>query len=392
MKRFKITLESSTSCVGTCVGCALPLEMRMSQQPIIEDKDLDAFFNKLFEFYNGMENNALSKNDEIECIVVELVLGEHFNFSEEYLEILSKTLRIFFDKIGKKSVLAISTSGLLPPLKIKPKLDILHKYFKKEELEIHLVCNLNMFDKYYEKYQIMTELFKQYFTFINILTNFDNSLQLDQCSKFSHFLKNNKIIDFQLVYGLKTHNSHKVASSDQLFFAIYNNILNIAPSGHRQKDIHEELSKYLLKEQDLNIIDLLAPTTEKIISEQIYVSSNGDVHYLLSTMLGGIELDLRGGFKKVTSIFEKDAAQIYVDSNLNMKKDLMKTYIKSKTCNVCDYKENCYSSGLPLLANNFIKEGICYNPIIPFYKNAKELTQKYESLNRELKDFTNVND
>jgi hypothetical protein len=384
INRLKLVLETSTSCVGTCVGCALPVVERLQQKPIIEKENLQKYFQKIEEFIWNLEK----KTEKIfDFLIVELVVGEHFNYSQEYLNIFFQEIHQFFQKINKKYILAISTSGLVAKNKVEEKLKILHRFFDKEQLEVHLVCNLNKFNQYEKTYREMTKLFQKYFKYINILTNFDNQLPTQYCDQFAKYLQDFEITDFQLVYGLKQHNQDDVNYNPNLFYEIYHKILQYAPSGYRQRDVQEEIEKFE-NNTDKSIQEMIV-NVDNIVENQLFINSFGDVFNLIQTMFGGIELETRAGFQKITNIFDNEAINTYLNSKKIMKKTLTKKYLSQEVCQKCLYKERCYNVALPILSENFIHEGICYNPVIPFYKNKEHLISIYQEKNKNnfLKDW-----
>lgn len=384
INRLKLVLETSTSCVGTCVGCALPIVERLQQKPIIEKENLQKYFQKIEEFIFNLEKNT---NKTFNFLIVELVVGEHFNYSTEYLTSFFQEVHQFFKKINKKYILAISTSGLVVENKVEEKLKVLHQFFNREQVEVHLVCNLNKFEQYEKKYREMTNLFQKYFKYINILTNFDNQLPTKYCEQFAKYLKDFEITDFQLVYGLKQHNQDYVNYNPNLFYEIYHQILQYAPSGYRQRDIQEEIEKF--DKNSNKTIQEMVDNVDSIVENQFFINSFGDVFNVIQTMFGGIELETRAGFQKITNIFDNEAINKYLNAKKVIKKALTKKYLSKEVCQSCIYKERCYNVGLPMLIENFIHEGVCYNPVIPFYKNKEYLMSIYQEKNKnnDLKDW-----
>ena len=384
MKRLKIAIETSTSCVGTCSGCALTSAQRLSQIPVLND--LNKFFINLKKYYEDVLNYNKSNDNDFEYVVIELVVGEHFNFTDEYLVSLLSYVKIFLESTDKKYILAISSSGLLLRNKIEEKLKLVSSIFDKKNLEIHLICNLNEMEKFKNKYDDVLNLFQNYFSFTNLLVNFDNQLKLENCDLLASLITKYKITDFQLVYGLKQHNIHKVGHNNQLFYDVYNRILKTSSNGFRQNDIYTEMKKYTNKIDDVDSMqELIFSTVDKWFDEQIFISHDGEIFNLISTMLGGIELDERAGFKEITTIYDNNAFENYIHYKGHVKKELFKNYLKNKVCFNCKIKEECYSVGVPLLVNNLVKDNICFNPILSFYEHAEELVNKYD--NEILKDF-----
>jgi hypothetical protein len=263
----------------------------------------------------------------------------------------------------------------------------LHQFFDKKNLEIHLVCNLNKFSQYENIYREMTELFQNYFKYINILTNFDNQLPKEYCEQFAKYLQDFKITDFQLVYGLKQHNESSVNYQPELFYEIYHKILEYAPSGYRQRDIQEEIEKF----DDIGekSIQEMLSNIDNIVENQLFINYHGDIFHVIQTMFGGIELETRAGFQKITNIFENNVIEEYLNSKAILKKELTKIYLSNQVCQNCDFQERCYNVGLPTLNKHFIHDGFCYNPIIPFYKNKEYLISIYQEKNKynHLKDW-----
>lgn len=380
MKRFKIVIETSTSCVGKCVGCALtPLE-KSSLIPPINQENLSLFFKQISYFYHGLTSVT---GYEHEMIVVELVIGEHFTFDESYLQSLFQGINEFLFGTGKKYIVAISTSGLLPDYKILPKLELLARHFTKSSSEIHLVCNFNFFDAYKSKYDAALTLYKKYFDHINILTNFDGKLDLNTCPSFKDFLQKHQITDVQLVYGLKSHNLERFEGSKELFYQIHDRVILNQQTTHRRNDIYEA-SKISIDE-DASMQDILEKNLDSIIDQQVFISSNGDVHHIIPTMIGGIELDKRGGFKPVTNISDSESICAYRNSKSDVVKFLLRQYMRSKQCMACNHSRICYSSGLALLQKFFVHEKDCHNPMIPFYEN-KEMFNSFDA-DRALTDW-----
>lgn len=375
-KRFKIALETSTSCIGKCPGCALTSEQRLSQRPAVTD--ISNYVKKISSFYNNLKTKI--KGHEV--LVIELVVGEHFNFDKHYLESLYEELSIFLNSTNKKFIVAISTSGLLPLDKLKIKFEELSKYFKREQLEIHLVCNLNMIEKYEQKYREVLELCQIYFGLINILTNFDNQLKLENATVFSKIIKDFKITDFQLVYGLKQHNIKNVNFRTDLFYNIFEDIIRYNQSGFRQNDIKNELTRFITKENEENIVLEIKKGVDKWKEEQLYIDHNGNIYNFISTMIGGIELEERAGITPITNIYEKDCEELYIRDKKSTVVKLIKTYSNHNMCQYCNIKEECYSSGIPLMIDFFENNGKCENPILPFYKNSKTIIEsvKYSDI------------
>lgn len=56
-----------------------------------------------------------------------------------------------------------------------------------------------------------------------------------------------------------------------------------------------------------------------------------------------------------------------------------------ENCLYCNYSKECFESSLPLLNEKFIVDNNCYNPLIPFYENRKNI--KNDFLDRELIDW-----
>ena len=377
-KRFKMQIETSTSCVGTCTGCALTSAQRLSQVPVLQDTK--SFFERLSGFYS--ESIRILEDDYheyCEYVVVELGVGEHFNFTNDYIQDLAVNLKAFLERTGRKYIVSLSTSGLLPVHKMEEKLNILNSVIDKENLEIQLVVNLNAFEKYEKKYHDALDLFQKHSSFQNILINFDNQLPLENCEKFAKLLTKYAITDFQLVYGLKQHNMSKVGFENKLFYDVYREILKHAPVGYRQYDIRKGAYKFFNKKEEISIHDAINQAVSKCFNVQAFIDYEGKIYSLIYTMIGGIELDERAGFSSDVSIWEPDAAKKYFELDGKIKRELLKTYVTSEVCQECPYKGECYSAGVPLMAKSLInaKEGKCYNPLMHFYSNAQEILSNY---------------
>ncbi len=382
MNRIKIAIETSTSCIGKCVGCALTHAQKSSIYPAIIEENLLNFFSKLEHFYNQVHTST--KKEKI--LVIELVIGEHFNFSDDYFHSLFLNLKNFLLSTEQQFIVAISTSGLLPPNKMEPKLKIIHQYLNKESLEVHLVCDLNLFSKYNEKYEESILLFKQYFSFLNILTNFDNKISLENCLLLSKFLSRHDITDLQLVYGLKNHNLKMVGESKNIFFDIYKEILKTNTTTHRHIDILEILNNQFTT--DLEIKEHIELAVDNILLNQYFISHEGNVHYFLPTPIGTIELDSRAGFFPITNIYQEDSTKIYLDSKKNLIKDLIKIYSQNTLCHNCDFQKNCYSYGIPLLHKLFYNNNKCNNPLLSFFEHQNDLNF---SITNTLNDWKALN-
>jgi radical SAM superfamily enzyme YgiQ (UPF0313 family) len=110
INRLKLVLETSTSCVGTCVGCALPNVEKIQQRPIIPKEKIKNYFNSIENFILNLEKKT---NKIFNFLVIELVVGEHFNYSNEYLEYFFSEIQKLFIRVNKQYIIAISTSGLV---------------------------------------------------------------------------------------------------------------------------------------------------------------------------------------------------------------------------------------------------------------------------------------
>lgn len=378
MNRLKIAIETSTSCVGKCVGCVLtPLE-KSSSTPPIKATDLKDFFTRVAALYEGLLNID-GKNHEM--VVIELVIGEHFSFNDDYFHSLCKEIKVFLTGTQRSYIVAISTSGLMAETKMLQKISILGEYFSKSKLEVHLVCNLNQFARYRDKYEKSLQIYKTYFGHINILTNFDNQLEMGSCNLFSKFLARHKITDVQLVYGLKSHNFEKISESKKLFFQVHEKIFNALSPTHRAFDISEGLN--YCDETTFSMKELICNASEKIVNKQVFISHTGDIHYILPTMIGGIELDSRAGFSPITNIFNSNFVEEYISSRAILARDLLKIFIKSNICISCEHSGVCYSTGVPLLKDLIFSKDSCHNPLLPFYENKTAIKEKYDYIKLE---------
>lgn len=379
-KRFKILLETATGCFGHCPGCGFSAEERLNPNAAIFD-DLDFLFNKLnylLEFREGLNGDGIA--GEYETTVINFGAGEHFMHDINYIDELFFYTKRFFDNVPtKRNVIAFSSSGLMNIDKMNDKADVILKYLNKDQVVVDFVIDLSRFNELKTRYINSFNFFIEKFGFIDIAVNIEKDSSDRDWKALCEFLDDRGILNVDLVYAINGFNKHKVAIDADNFFNIYKTIIENTKHGISLFDTNGYVR---IKEDNfsdnLEFNEIINIASKNILKDTICIDSKLNVYPALFSLFADVPLNHRFGNYLIGNLKDSNFIDLWNNYYLTISKSLYKNYLKSNICHSCEFINECYLSGMPLLNehlniwNNKEKDiNFCQNPIRPFFQSKK---------------------
>lgn len=334
-KRFRIFLEVVTSCFGNCTGCSLSYSDRRKLEP---EMPLEQIQKTLSYFVP-----IINKKEHLRTTVLNLGTGDYFLMSNEFLESLFKSVRIFFDQLDTpRNVLNVSTSLFLSEAKMLDKIDVIKKHLHETQFAIEGVVDPLLLEVHYERYVTNYRALIKHFPFFDLVVNISNGVNPSHIKLMAEFLKEMGILNFDLQYAINNTNTYRVKTSQENFNGIMNSIYEVL--GSNTKNILElsiAMPSANKLESDTSIFDEMKNHAKEIVRERVMVKPNGDI-FPIGYGYGDILLDERFDFQKIGTIYEPYDEEKAANQIFNYLKNL---FLKNKACHTCEYNKLCYSTG-----------------------------------------------
>lgn len=337
-KNIQILLETMTRCGGNCSGCALSSLERMTKSDI----DFITFNNQKQITYNYL-NKYL--NEEIESISIFLGQGDHFLMQdheiEPFVEHCSQLIPI---AMKHKTVIFITASAIGKHDTIRYKMDLFYKYSLKYEIPFFIQVvfdpkKMLVTDKFKNIYLKNILYFKEKCGMTELTINLGQDLyeyitpQLFHDWIVEHGFKH---VEMNWVINQETHKMW-INSSEKMF-----------------NWLQQWLSIYKLdKKYEINFIPFLGRSfldknisfmdmkgkIDQAFKENLYIDIQQN---LLLCQMGLISNLTPMSERLITNTNKIDNLEVLAHEQTTK---VMRSILKNQSCNSCEYKNICASSG-----------------------------------------------
>lgn len=371
-KSFKLFIETAYGCHGTCVGCPIPLNLRMDNSPKWEINNLE---RTLLPFAENLLNYRKSnKFPEIENLAITLGPAENLYFTENYLENLANISNNFSSKLGVKNYhVAITTSGLFSENKVVEKLELLSNVLPRHNLSFAFIINVRQFLKTPHLYYNFATLLFKYTDLVELEVNLDTQLNCftsEDIKSFSAFINSFDFIQLDFAYAINEGNSLKTIIDSFVFYEFVENIRGLVFNKNRDYFSTWGANLSVSGEDHFDYNSNFNTFISNTTASGIRLNALGEWHFAKS-VFGNLYFDSSYGFPPLAigaddPYSDKSISEFKKRANMFFNK-LLSTHIP---CLDCGYKNTCVQSGYLTYAAFCKKtENKCSNPAYKIFSS-----------------------
>lgn len=372
-KELQIEIDDVYSCTGSCPGCMLTVEERMSKKPDMDEPTMDLTLEKLSDYITGLQDSR-----GIESVNLTFGIGDHLRMSDEYLASLTyKTERFFRETKGmpQSRAMHVTMSLIDRPQHVERSLRILKANKGVDVVPIVVIDPILLFSqkRFAPDYLLNIRKAKEIFSVIDMQVNISDSVvDTIHSSEIADFAKENEFSEVTINW---VPNNFNLGKTTRQINRTKEWLLELAATIDSEENLSSSYIPVVEKcvnsqknSEELEIFDYISKITEETYRYSIQIDEKGRVFPKMEA-IGDIPFNPRFGFSELCNIHQHDMEES-VEAGVSAIEKWLKKSILKQPCIDCPYQKACCSGGYQAYSQFLDQKNGCKNPSYYLFKSA----------------------